>query len=121
MTRRVHLAVIAAAAAILTVIPAPAAAQAAPPPNDAFGAAIAIDSGQELSSTNLEATSQGAGEPDVAGASTSPPCKTIDEAPNCGTSIWYRFVAPAGGPYTVETCDGGTDLDSTLGVYTGTF
>jgi hypothetical protein len=120
MTRRLHLAVIAAAAAMLTTVPAPSA-EAAPPQNDAFGAAITIDSGQELSSTNLEATSQGANEPDVAGTSTSPPCKTIDEAPNCGASVWYRFVAPAGGTYTVETCDGGTDLDSTLGVYTGTF
>lgn len=121
MARRAYLAVIVATAAILTSTILGPSAQAAPPQNDAFAAATAIESGQELSSTNLEATSQGAGEPDVAGTSTSPPCSQIDEAPNCGASVWYRFVAPAGGTYTVETCDGGTDLDSTLGVYTGSF
>ena len=34
-----------------------------------------------------------------------------------GTSVWYRWVAPAAGPVSIDTC--GSDFDTVLGVYTG--
>jgi hypothetical protein len=94
-----------------------AVAQAAPPANDSFAAAAPLAVGQEISSANLEATAE-AGEPNPAGGAKVSDCAEIDEAPRCATSVWYTFEPPPG-QYTIETCDFGTDLNSVLGVYTG--
>ncbi|MDX6662086.1 MAG: hypothetical protein QOG09_188 [Solirubrobacterales bacterium] len=34
-----------------------------------------------------------------------------------GQSIWYRWVAPVGGPVTVDTCAGSSSVDTLLAVY----
>jgi hypothetical protein len=96
-------------------------AQAAPPPNDAFSAAQPLAAGGEVSADNLEATAE-TGEPDPASAAKADSCSTvpIDSAPGCASSVWYVFTAPETTEYTIETCDLGTDVDTVLGVYTGT-
>ena len=45
-------------------------------------------------------------------------CASVADGPECGTSVWYTFQAPPRA-YTIETCDGGTDFSSIVGVYTG--
>ncbi len=88
--------------------------------NDAFSAALPLADGQEISADNLEATSE-PGEPDPTGHGTADACEpaALDSSPECSSSVWYRFQAPASTEYTIETCDRGTDVDSILGVYTG--
>jgi PASTA domain len=93
-------ALIALAAACLS---APAAA--APPENDAFSAAIELSGRQALvSATNKDATKED-GEPNHADKEG-------------GTSVWYRWTAPAGGLAILSTC--GSGFDTLLAAYTGT-
>jgi hypothetical protein len=93
-------------------------AQAAAPANDTFAAATPLAVGDEVSSTNLDATVE-AGEPNPTSFSESTGCPTLATGPACGTSVWFNFQPALSGEYTIETCDGGTDLDTILGVYTG--
>jgi hypothetical protein len=85
------------------LLAAPAAAQA-PPPNDAFAAAAAL-AGTETTAagTNVDATKE-PGEPNHAG----------DVG---GSSVWWRWTAPASGGFTIDTCD--SAFDTVLAVYTG--
>lgn len=85
------------------VLASPAAAQA-PPPNDAFAAA-AILAGTETTAVgaNVGATKE-PGEPNHAGEPG-------------GSSVWWRWTAPANGGFTVDTCD--SSFDTVLAVYTG--
>ncbi len=107
----------AASAALLVFV---AGAEAAPPPNDAFAAAQPLGLGQQVSAVNLEATAEVPGEPDPEeGDPVSNGCEKVDEAPRCASSVWYTLTPATGGEYTVETCDGGTDIDSILAVYSG--
>ncbi len=115
MLKKAPLAALILASMLLS---APVAAQAAPPANDAFATAVPLAVGEEVSNTNLEATVE-PGEPNPTGFSESPGCPTLATGPNCGTSVWYTFQPSLSGEYTIETCDGGTDLDTILGVYTG--
>jgi hypothetical protein len=96
----------------------PGIAQAVAPANDGFAAATPLAVGGEVSSTNLDATVE-AGEPNPAGFAESTSCPTLATGPECGTSVWFDFQPALSGEYTIETCDGGTDLDTILGVYTG--
>ena len=96
----------------------PSAALAAPA-NDAFSAAAPLTVGADVSSSNVDATVE-AGEPDPTGFAASESCPNIAAGPSCGTSVWYTFQAPSTGQYTISTCDGGTDVYSIVGVYTGT-
>ncbi len=75
-----------------------------PPANDMFASAQGI-AGQSGTTTgsNVGATKE-AGEPNHAGNAG-------------GTSIWYRWTAPATGTATVDTI--GSSFDTLLGVYTG--
>jgi len=77
----------------------------ASPENDAFGNAISItgESGT-TSGTNVDATEE-PGEPLTPG--------TIP----IGKTVWWRWVAPAGGAYRIDTR--GSDFDTVLAVYTG--
>jgi hypothetical protein len=93
-------------------------AQAAPPANDAFAAATPLALGEEVSSSNVDATVE-AGEPDPTGFAASYACPNIAAGANCGTSAWYTFQPSSSGQYTIGTCDGGTDVYSIVGVYTG--
>jgi hypothetical protein len=102
---------------VLVAALAPAAAQAAPPPNDAFGEPAALSVDDEISAVNLEASGQ-TDEPEP-GSVAAEECANADDAPLCASSVWYAFEAPETTDYTIETCDGGTDLDTVLGVYTG--
>jgi hypothetical protein len=85
------------------LLAAPAAAQA-PPPNDSFATATPLE-GTETTAigTNVDATKE-PGEPNHAG----------DPG---GSSVWWRWTAPANGAVTIDTCD--SDLDTVLAVYTG--
>jgi hypothetical protein len=89
---------------VVCVLAAPAAAQA-PPANDSFAAAAAL-AGTEATAvgTNVDATKE-PGEPNHAGEPG-------------GSSVWWRWTAPANGAFTIDTCD--SDLDTVLAVYTGT-
>jgi hypothetical protein len=102
----------------LVFFTAPAAVQAAAPANDSFAAAAPLAAGQEISGVNLDATAE-PGEPNPANGSKSEICAAIGDGPDCATSVWYLFQPAVSGEYTIETCDGGTDVDSVLGVYTG--
>ena len=93
-------------------------AQAAPPANDAFAAAAPLAVGAEISSSNVDATVE-AGELDPTGFAASETCADIAVGANCGTSVWYTFQPSSTGQYTIGTCDGGTDVYSIVGVYTG--
>jgi hypothetical protein len=93
-------------------------AQAAPPANDGFASAAPLAVGAELSSSNVDATVE-AGEPDPTGFAASYACPNIAAGANCGTSVWYTFQPSSSGEYTIGTCDGGTDVYSIVGVYTG--
>lgn len=79
-------------------------AGAAAPSNDAFDAAQTVEgaSGQ-IDGTNSGASKE-ASEPDHAGEAG-------------GTSVWYRWIAPAGGTLIIDT--DGSDFDTLLAVYTG--
>ena len=76
------------------------------PPNDLFANAIVIQAGQTLSGSNVNAsfetgeTEHNAQYPDSGGA-----------------SVWWRFVAPVSGSFTLSTC--GSNFDTVLAVYTG--
>ncbi len=96
-----------------------AGAQAAAPANDAFAAAQPLDVGQQISSANLDATAEVPGEPSPGVSLTSSGCFEPDEAPRCTTSVWYSFQPTTTGEYTIETCDGGTDIDSVLAAFSG--
>ena len=75
-----------------------------PPPNDSFADALVIaGSAGTVSGNNLGATKE-TGEPDHAGSAG-------------GRSIWYRWTAPADGTWNVHTT--GSNIDTTLAVYTG--
>src|SRR3954451_2521155 len=93
------------------------AALAAPPPNDNFAAALPLTVGQQLNATNLEATAENF-EPVPAG-SEADECADPNTEPDCTASVWYSFEAPSTGEFTIETCDGGTELDTILGLFTG--
>jgi hypothetical protein len=97
----------------------PATAGAAPPANDAFADATPLVPGGEASSSNVAATSE-VGEPNPKGFAAATGCATISTLPTCGTSVWYSFQTATGGEYTIETCDGGTDLVGILAIYEGT-
>lgn len=110
----------ALAALFLSLLALAAPAEAAPPANDAFSAAQPLAVGQEISGTNLEATAEVPNEPNPAGVTRATKCAAIDEAPDCTASVWYTFEPASSGEYTIETCDVGTDMDSVIGVYSGT-
>ena len=75
-----------------------------PPANDSFSSSILLSGSFGTAfGTNINATKQ-SGEPNHAGNSG-------------GSSIWYRWVAPAAGPVTFNTL--GSSFDTLLGVYTG--
>jgi hypothetical protein len=103
--------------AVLLVVGA-GTAQAAPPANDAFASAAPLALGAEVSSSNVEATVE-VGEPDPTGFAASDTCANIAAGTNCGTSVWHTFQPSSSGQYTIGTCDGGTDVYSIVGVYTG--
>jgi hypothetical protein len=51
----------------------------------------------------------------------SPSCQWQGLPQNVHNTVWYRFVAPANGAVTIETCGSSTPFqDSVLGLYTGT-
>jgi hypothetical protein len=103
--RLVLLAVLAVGAAAVPAGPGLPAAVAAPPTNDAFAdAEVVAGASGSVAGTNVEATAE-AGEPDHAGTKG-------------GTSVWYRWTAPAGG--LLELSTEGSDFDTALAVYTGT-
>ncbi|OWY62999.1 hypothetical protein B7486_55440, partial [cyanobacterium TDX16] len=78
------------------------------PANDDFADAQTISGATgSVTATNVEAGLEG-GEPDHAGATGA-----------AGRSVWYRYTPTTSGTLTVGTCTGG-DLDTVLGVYTGT-
>jgi hypothetical protein len=108
----------AALAAASMLLLATDVAQAAPPANDSFASASPISVGQEISSTNLDATGE-PGEPNNGEVSKTGACAAITDGPDCTTSVWYLFEPPEVGDYVVETCDMGTDVDTVVGVYTG--
>jgi hypothetical protein len=90
--------------ALACLLASPAAAQA-PPPNDNFANASPL-TGTEATAvgTNVDATKE-PGEPNHAG----------DPG---GSSVWWRWTAPADGAVTIDTCE--SDFDTVLAVYTGT-
>jgi hypothetical protein len=96
----------------------PGVAQGAMPTNDGFAAATPLALGVELSNSNVDATAE-VGEPDPTGFAASETCADVAAGANCGTSVWYTFQPSSSGQYTIGTCDGGTDVYSIVGVYTG--
>jgi PASTA domain len=97
--RALAVAVLAIAGAFLT---GPASAVA--PGNDSFAAAIELSGRSDaVSGTNKDATTE-PGEPNHAGEVG-------------GASVWFRWMAPADGETTIETC--GSDFDTLLAAYTG--
>ena len=88
---------------LVCLLAEPAAAQA-PPANDSFAAATPL-SGTETTAvgSNIDATKE-EGEPNHAG----------DPG---GSSVWWRWTAPASSAFTIDTCE--SDLDTVLAVYTG--
>ena len=76
-----------------------------PPANDAFANSQQIEgSSGAVRGNNLGATKE-IGEPDHAGSAG-------------GRSVWYRWTAPSGGTWNLHTT--GSEIDTTLAVYTGT-
>jgi PASTA domain len=97
--RALAVAVLAIAGAFLT---GPASAVA--PGNDSFAAAIELSGRSDaVSGTNKDATTE-PGEPNHAGEVG-------------GASVWFRWMAPADGETTIETC--GSDFDTLLAAYAG--
>jgi hypothetical protein len=75
-----------------------------PPPNDKFANAQTITGSQgSINGTNIGATKE-SGEPNHAGQPG-------------GTSVWYRWQAPANGPAAFKTS--GSNFNTLLAVYTG--
>lgn len=79
--------------------------QVSPPPNDDFDDAQTLvgPSGEESGTTR--------------GATIEPDEPSHAGNPGMG-SVWYRWTAPASGTLAMDTCQG--DLDTLLGIYTGT-
>jgi hypothetical protein len=75
------------------------------PPNDNFAVA------QAVTVSNIFETGLG-------GYNHFATVETGEPNSSHGSSVWYRFIAPATGPFTIDTC-GNTGLDTVLGVYTG--
>jgi hypothetical protein len=98
-----------------------AAAQAAAPANDDFANATPLVAGAPTIHTdNLGATGE-PNEPAPAHGSVTPDqCANPGDAPDCSSSIWFTFTPDQSVSYSIETCDLGTELDTVLGVYTGT-
>jgi hypothetical protein len=75
------------------------------PPNDRFVNAVTLPgTAGQVGGTNVLASGE-TGEPDHAGGSVP------------RASVWYRWSAPASGVFRLDTH--GSDLDTTLAVYTG--
>ena len=89
---------------LLLMVLSPGTVLAAPPANDNFADATVL-TGLPASAggTNTEATIQ-----------TSEPDETGGEG---GTSVWWRWTAPASGWVEINTT--GSDFDTVLAVYTG--
>lgn len=77
-----------------------------PPPNDNFANATTLQAGQTVTGSNVGATFE-TGE-------TEHNAQFPDSG---GASVWWRFVAPVSGTFTVNTC--GSSFDTVLAVYTG--
>jgi hypothetical protein len=106
-------------ALVLAVLLGPAAAHAAAPSNDNFSGALSLPVGDQVMGNNVDATHE-TGEPTpAAGVLTESDCGSINDGPNCTTSVWYTFTPSSSGSYIIETCDLGTDVDTVLAVYTG--
>ncbi|HEX2267665.1 MAG TPA: hypothetical protein VHI97_05625, partial [Actinomycetota bacterium] len=89
-------------ASVLAIAPS---AEAAPPSNDNFaGAAVLTGGSGFVWGDNTDATGE-TGEPDNAGESA--PIQ----------SVWYSWVAPQTAKFFFQTCE--TNMDTTLGAYTG--
>lgn len=75
------------------------------PANDNFADATELTAALPIAvtGTNREATRE--------------PNEPAHDGTNGGASVWYRWVAPAAGPVSIDTC--GSDFDTVLGVYTG--
>lgn len=73
------------------------------PPNDNFANALVVVSNAVVVGGNIGATKE-----------TSEPSHAANPG---GRSIWYRWVAPSTGPWSIDTV--GSSFDTTLGVYTG--
>jgi hypothetical protein len=100
----VAAACVTAAAWLLLVSPALAVTLAAAPGNDNFDNATPLTGlPVEVTGTNVDATKQ-ASEPDIA-------------ANSGGASVWYSWTAPSSGRVALDLC--GSDIDTLLGVYTG--
>lgn len=74
------------------------------PPNDAFASAISVTGLSGVTTGSNINASREAGEPTHAGVPG-------------GTSVWYRWTAPATGEAVIETS--GSDFDTVLAVYSG--
>jgi hypothetical protein len=74
-----------------------------PPSNDDFPGLVLSGLGISTGGTNVGSTAE-PGEPNPTGLSG-------------GTSVWWSWTAPSTGLVTINT--GGSDFDTTLGVYTG--
>ncbi|MEL6811917.1 MAG: T9SS type A sorting domain-containing protein [Bacteroidota bacterium] len=77
-----------------------------PPVNDECAGALPIACGETV-----------VGDTNTASVDTSPECNTSITAPG----VWYEFTDGSGllSDYVVSLCDGGTDYDSKLTVYSG--
>jgi hypothetical protein len=116
VSARPRLAVLLAVLVSLAILPA--AASASPPLNDDYDSPISIAPGDVLSANNVDATAQ-TGEQAPTGLSVADGCNNIGDGPDCATSVWYRFVAPASGNYTIDTCDLGTEIDTVVAIWSG--
>ena len=77
-----------------------------PPVNDMFAKPTMIQAGQTLIGTNVGATFE-----------TGETEHNAQYADLGGASVWWRFVAPASGAFTLNTC--GSNFDTVLAVYNG--
>jgi hypothetical protein len=75
----------------------------------------------EILGTNLDATAETGEMETNAGSVVEDDCNNdISADARCSSSVWYTFAPDATDTYTIETCDMGTDVDTVLGVWTGT-
>jgi hypothetical protein len=74
-----------------------------PPPNDNFANARALGMPESAAGSNVDATRE-AGEPDILGDGT-------------GHSVWYKLTLGTTQGVGIDTC--GSDIDTVVGVYTG--
>jgi hypothetical protein len=110
---------LAAAVVALALTAATSTAVAAPPANDDYADATPLTIGTDVSASTIDATAE-PGEPTpVNQAPLSDTCASVSVGPQCTTSVWYTFQTATAGTYTIETCDGGSDIDTVLGVFTG--